>query len=157
MTPYRAVRAPGDARRLVIHPERGAGTRLLIGLGMASAALGGVMVTVSPIAGIAVALASTAFSGWLGTEAWVTRVELLRDEREGRLQVKWRALGDDREVFIALDDVLDVVLEINEARMVRFVLRLKTGQRVPLTPFSAGESGSSAELARELSAHVQGT
>ena len=94
--PYRVARVAGDSRRLVIHPVRGAGTHLLIGLGVASAAVGGVLAMANPAAGIAIALASTAFSGWIGREAFVSRVELVRDEREGRIAIRWFGVGGER-------------------------------------------------------------
>ena len=152
--PYRVARVSGDPRRLVIHPERGAGAPLLVGLGVASTAVGGTLAMMNPLAGIVVAGAAALFAGWVGTEAVITRVELVRDEREGRIELRWFGIGRKRELFISLDDPRDVVVETSSAGTERLVLRLNSEERVPLTPFS---SGSATELARELTAHVQGT
>lgn len=125
--PYRVARVAGDPRRLVLHPERGAPTTLLIGLGAASATA-------------VVALASAAFAGWVGTEAYVTRIELSRNEREGRLEIRSRAVGGVKETMIALEELRDVIVERNDAGMLRLVLRMHTDERVALTPYFAGEN-----------------
>lgn len=79
--PYRVARVPGDSRRLVLHPERGLGTKLLIGLGAASATVGVVLATQHPAAGVVVALASSAFGPTEGAMRVV--VELATGERVG--------------------------------------------------------------------------
>ena len=153
--PYRIARVPGDSRCIVLHPERSAGTKLLLGLGGACTSVGVALALAHPAAGIVLALASAGFSGWIGTEAFLTRVEVVRDEREGRVVVRASGVGGRREAFVAIDDVRDVIVETGRSGTERLVFRLNSGERIPLTPYSV--SGGSAELARELTAHVQGS
>lgn len=145
---YRVARVPGDSRRLVLHPVRGPGTYLIVGLGVAATAIGGLLALQAAIAGGVVALASSVFGGWIGTEAFVTRVELERDEREGRLVVRWVAVGKGRELFIALEDLRDVVVEGTRAGLTRLALRLHTGERIGLTPYSSAATAQDENAAQ---------
>ena len=121
-----------------------------MGLGVAATSMGIVLATLEPTA-IVFAAASGIFSGWLGSEMLVTRVEMLRDEREGRLVIQWMGVGSRRELVVPIDDLLEVVLERSRARSVRVTIVLAKGERIALTPYQMEESGAE-EVRKSVSA-----